>query len=344
MNNNTIRAPYLIFLGAETRPEYAKTGAGLAFWRPELVAGQFNLPGGTIDLGVPSLSIRDAKAMGVKSLVIGTASVGGVLPNEWLEHIHEAISLGMDIVSGLHQRLNDIELLQKAAIANNSRLVDVRIPPTSIPVANGKPRSGKRLLTVGTDCAIGKKYSALQVERDMKAAGINASFRATGQTGIMIAGEGIPIDSVVSDFVAGAAELVSPDNSASHWDVIEGQGSLFHPGYSAVSMGLLVGSQPDAFIVCHEANRNHFVGWESFYLPSIQQVINRTIDIGAQFNPDIKCVGLSVNTSSLKGVERIEYMKTLEEEFNIPVCDPLIDGTSNIVSHMIRSNLCEVEN
>jgi uncharacterized NAD-dependent epimerase/dehydratase family protein len=201
-------------------------------------------------------------------------------------------------------------------------------------VGTGVKRSGKRLLTVGTDCALGKKYTALALEREMKARGLNVDFRATGQTGIMISGSGIPIDAVVADFVSGAAEMVSPSNDADHWDVIEGQGSVFHPGYSAVSVGLLVGSQPDAFVVCTEAGRTHIKGWPSFELPSIGAVIQRTLDIGAQVNPSIRCVGISVNTSMLSELERAEYLAQLSSDYGLPAVDPIALGVGPLVDFL----------
>jgi len=252
-----IKAPYLIFLGEETRKTYAKTGSGIVDWRPELCKGQLNLIENGLDLGLPRMSVEEAAAAGIKSLVIGTASVGGGIPDQWLETFENALLAGLDIVGGVHKKLNDIPRLVEAAKKSGSKLIDVRVPPANIPVGTGRKRTGKRVLMVGTDCAVGKKYTALAMERDMRKIGLNADFRASGQTGIMIAGRGIPIDAVVCDFLAGAAELLSPDNDADHWDVIEGQGGIFHPGYSPVSMGLLIGSQPDAFVVCRGGqNRN----------------------------------------------------------------------------------------
>lgn len=329
-----LKAPYLIFLGNEKYRTYAKTGVGLVEWRAELCKGQYNLPGGTIDLGLPSMTLEEAVAAGIKSLVIGTASVGGGISDEWLDTLEEAARLGLDIVGGVHSRLCGVKRLSDAAAKSGARLVDVRVPPDAPPVGSGRKRSGKRLLMMGTDCAVGKKYTALALELDMRRAGINADFRASGQTGIMIAGQGIPIDSVVSDFVSGAAELLSPDNIDDHWDVIEGQGGIIHPGYSAVTMGLLVGSQPDAFIVCHEAGRTLLKGWEDFPLPAIEAVISRTIEIGRLTNPDIFCVGVSVNTSGLHQDKREQYLEALSARLGLPCVDPLCGGTGPIIQHL----------
>ena len=329
-----LRSPYLIFLGSETSATYAKTGAGVAYWRPERCMGQFNLEGGTVDLGLPKHSIESAAKAGAKTLLIGTAVIGGAIPLNWFPTLISAMDNGMDIVAGVHTRLNDIPELVEAAKRNSVRLIDVRVPPKNIPVGTGKKRSGKRLLTVGTDCALGKKYTALAINRELNNRGVDSDFRASGQTGIMIAGSGMPIDAVVADFLSGAAEMLSPDNHPNHWDIVEGQGGIFHPGYSAVSMGLLVGSQPDLFVVCHEAGRTHISGWPDFELPTINQVITRTIDIGSQVNSEIRCLGLSINTSSLGEEQALGYLRNLEVEYGLPATDPIRFGVANLVDAM----------
>jgi uncharacterized NAD-dependent epimerase/dehydratase family protein len=331
MQRISLRAPYLIFVGDERRVSYAKTGRGIADWRPELCRGQLRLDPQAADLGLPDLSVEEAAAAGVGSLVVGTALVGGSIPAAWVDTLASAARAGIDIVAGLHSRLDGIPALVEAAAAGGARLVDVRTPPPNLPVGTGEKRSGLRLLTVGTDCALGKKYTALQLELDMRAAGLDVDFRASGQTGIMIAGEGIPIDCVVADFISGAAEVLSPDNAPTHWDVIEGQGGIFHPGYAAVTHGLLIGSQPDAFVVCHAAGRTHVEGWPHVPLRSIGEVIERTVQIGSLTNPAIRCVGISVNTAALDPAERPAYLEELAQRYGLPAVDPLIDGTSAIV-------------
>jgi uncharacterized NAD-dependent epimerase/dehydratase family protein len=251
--------------------------------------------------------------------------------------VEQAAARGMDVVSGLHVRLADNPALVRAACESGARLVDVRVPPRNIPVGTGRRRRGKRLLTVGTDCAVGKKYAALSLARSMQDAGLNATFRATGQTGIMIAGSGIPIDSVVADFVSGAAEMISPDNGDDQWDVVEGQGSLFHPGYAAVSLGLLHGSQPDAIVVCHEAGRREINGWPGFALPSIAACLERNLLEGQTTNPDICCAGVCVNTSALEPDARHEYLENLSSELQLPCVDPLVEGCAPIVDYLLTA-------
>ncbi len=329
-----LAAPYLILIGQQDDPTYAKTGLGIVQWRPELVKGQLRFPGCDVDLGVPDMTVEQAIAAGARSLVIGVAPVGGSIPDSWWKIIEQAASAGMDIVSGLHIKLHERSSLADIAKASGARLVDVRTPPKNLPVGTGKKRSGRRVLMVGTDCAIGKKYTALALHQAMLDAGMNATFRATGQTGIMIAGEGVPIDAVIADFISGAAEVLSPDNAADHWDVIEGQGSLFHPGYSGVSLGLLHGSQPDAFVLCHDATRKEVSGFEHYLLPSIAECIDLHIQAGKRTNPAIRCVGISVNTSALKGEARTDYLQQLQAEHDVPCVDSLIDGCGAIAAHL----------
>jgi uncharacterized NAD-dependent epimerase/dehydratase family protein len=334
LTNIQLSPPYLILIGDLSDPTYAKTGFGIVQWRPELVAGQLRFPGCDIDLGVPDMSIAEAARIGVKSLLIGVAPIGGVVPDSWWASIEEAARAGMDIICGLHFKLTDYPVLVAAAEASGARLIDVRLPPANLPVGSGKNRSGKRVLMVAPDCAIGKKYTALALDKAMQEAGMNSTFRATGQTGIMLAGEGIPVDAVVADFISGAAELVSPANDDDHWDVIEGQGSIFHPGYSGVSLGLLHGSQADAFVLCIDPLRTHVAGWDDYALPSIQECIDQHVLLGSRTNPTICCVGISVNTSKLPAAERLDYLSNLNKQTGLPCIDPLIDGCAAIVEHI----------
>jgi uncharacterized NAD-dependent epimerase/dehydratase family protein len=287
-----------------------------------------------VDAGVADWDVASAHARGARTLIVGSAAVGGRMPDHWVASLCEAARLGIDIVAGLHIPLSSLEGLADAAQAGGARLVDVRVPPAGIPVGNGRKRSGRRVLMVGTDCATGKKYTALALARDLKAAGVDADFRATGQTGIMIAGAGMPIDAVVADFLTGAAEVLSPANAPDHWDVIEGQGSLFHPGYLQVTVGLLVGSQPDAFVVCHDPRRSHITGWPDYALPSLSDVMARTIELGRLTNPAIRCVGISLNTSKVPPGEREALMAQITAETGLPCVDPIRDGTQAIIERL----------
>ncbi|TAK55462.1 MAG: DUF1611 domain-containing protein [Gammaproteobacteria bacterium] len=328
-------APFVVFFGDIGDEIYGKTGLGLVEWRRNDCLGQVRLPGCSVDAGVPDLAVAAAKARGARTLIIGSAAVGGGIPEQWVAALCEAAAAGLDIVAGLHLRLATLPGLAAAAERGGARLIDVRVPPPGLPVGTGRKRSGLRLLTVGTDCACGKKYTALALDRELRARGRASDFRATGQTGIMIAGQGLPIDAVVSDFVTGAAEVLSPDNAPGHWDLVEGQGAIFHPGYLQVTIGLLVGSQPDAFVVCHDPLRSTIAGWPEFPLPTIGAVIGRTVGIGHLTNPAIRCVGVALNTSKVPAGERGAMLARYAAETGLPVVDPLIDGVGPIVERML---------
>ncbi len=318
--------PYLLFLGDITEPGYAKTAFGLRDWTPERCIGEHVLPGGTVSTGLPQVGFHQAVANGARGLLIGVANAGGVIPPSWLSALEEALEAGLDIVSGMHVRLASLPGLEASARRHNRRLIDVRVPPADIPVATGRKRSGRRLLTVGTDCALGKKYTALAIARGLRARGVDAEFRATGQTGIMIAGSGIPLDAVVADFVAGAAELLSPAAAPDHLDVIEGQGSLFHPAYAGVSLGLLHGSQPDLFVVCHAPSRTAVLGHPGQALPSIEAVVAQTIAMGSVTNPGIRCSGIALNTVDLSTEAAEAVIASVADRTSLPVADPLRGG------------------
>ena len=332
-----LRAPYLLFLGDIEDEVFGKTGFGLRQWCPDLISGQLRLPGCGINLNVPDVNIAEAAAQGVGSLVIGITPIGGQLPEHWFPVIREAIEAGIDIVSGLHSRLNEIPEFVEAAAESGAKLIDVRTPPDGIPVGTGAKRPGKRVLMVGTDCAVGKKYSALALTRAMNDIGMNATFRATGQTGIMIAGEGIAVDAVVADFISGAAELISPANEPDHWDVIEGQGALFNPGFAGVTLGLIHGSQADALVMCHEATLTEIVGWQGYPIPPLDECMQTYLHMARLTNPDVRFVGLSINTSKLEEDERRPYLERLSDETNLPCVDPVAQGSDAIARH-IRAN------
>lgn len=332
-----LKAPYLIFLGAEPKKKHAKTGVGIAHWRPDLCVGQQRLPGCGVDLDLPDMTPAEAAAAGAKSFVWGVAGFGGVIPPEWTDNLFDAVDAGLDIVAGTHSSLLDVPGLAEAAKSAGVSLIDVRKPPANLPVGSGKKRSGRRLLTVGTECAVGKKYTALAIAKEMADRGIDADFRATGQTGIMIVGSGIPIDAVVSDFISGAAEALSPDNDADHWDIIEGQGSLFHPAYAAVTLGLLHGSQPDVFIVCHDVGRDVVDGYPDYPTPDFPTLIAQTIEVGKLTNANICCAGFSVNTSSLTDAEREKYIAQVTAETGLPCVDAVATGVGPIVDHLVKT-------
>jgi uncharacterized NAD-dependent epimerase/dehydratase family protein len=327
--------PYLLFLGAAQSITDCKTAAGLRDWCRADVVGQTALPGCAVDLGLPWYSPAQAFAAGARALVIGVAPVGGAIPKEWWPVLHAALEADLDIVSGMHTRLGAVPGLADAARARGRSLFDVRHGERRFGAASGARRSGRRLLTVGTDCALGKKYTALAIAAALRERGLAATFRATGQTGIMIAGSGVAIDAVVADFIAGAAEWLSPDNEPAHWDVIEGQGALFHPAYAGVTLGLIHGSQPDALVLCHEPARRTIEGYPDFPIPSLESAMSQYLTAARVTNPQARFVGLSLNTSTLEPQARARVKAELGAQFDLPVIDPILDGAGAIAAAVV---------
>jgi uncharacterized NAD-dependent epimerase/dehydratase family protein len=330
-----LRKPYLLFLGDVEDKLTAKTAFGLKDWCAGDVLGEWSLPGCSVTLGLPRVSPREAAARGAGSIVVGIAPTGGMLPTHWVTELAAAAEAGLDIVSGLHARLTSFPELTQAASRSEVRLVDVRHSDRMYGAATGRKRSGKRVLTVGTDCALGKKYTALALAGSLTKRGTAASFRATGQTGIMISGEGIAIDAVIADFLAGAAEELSPDNAPDHWDVIEGQGSLYHPAYAGVTLGLLHGSQPDAIVLCHDPARRTIDEYPNFPIPDLKVAIEDYLRAARLTNPAVRCVGLSINSSSLSAAECADYFRSLTARLGLPVCDPVRTGTDVLADALL---------
>ena len=330
-----ILKPYLVFLGETEDVSFAKTGFGVRDWAPRDCVAQLRLPGCGVDLDLPDMDAMAAAAAGARSFLIGIAPVGGRIPTSWRPVLRNAVEAGLDVVSGLHERLEDVPGLAAAAKRNGVALIDIRTPPKILPVGTGLKRRGKRLLTVGTDCALGKKYTALAITAALRERGIAVDFRATGQTGILIAGGGIPIDSVVSDFLAGAAEQLSPAADDHHWDVIEGQGSLIHPGYAGVTLGLLHGSQPDAIVLCHDPTRKHIADAPHILIPPLADVADQYLRAARLTNPEVRLVGISLNTASLNADSRAGILSEVAELMQVPVFDPMRSSAMEILDRIL---------
>ena len=333
-----IQSPYLLFLGDAPDIATAKTAAGIRQWRPELCAGQLRLPGCRVDLGLPDLAPRDAAVRGIRTLVIGIANDGGFIAPHWVSAIVDALTAGLDVASGLHEPLAGVPEIAAAAQKAGRQLVEVRQPAQSFMPGTGRKRSGKRALTVGTDCAVGKKYTALAIEKEMRSRGVAADFRATGQTGIFISGRGVAVDSVVADFVSGAAEWLSPDAAPQHWDVIEGQGSLFHPAYAGVTLGLLHGSQPDALVLCHDLARAGIADYEGYPIPSYEHCFKDYLAAARLTNPAVRFAGISLNTSSLDDRAARRAVQEAAERTKLPCADPIRDGVAPIVDQILTNS------
>ncbi|MFD1510843.1 N-acetyltransferase DgcN [Lacimonas salitolerans] len=326
-----IETPYLLFLGDAPDPLAAKVAQGIKDWRPENAVGQYRMEGCKADMGLPDMDLEAAKAAGAKTLVIGVANRGGVISPAWKKVLVTALEEGFDLASGLHNLLRDEADLVAVAAATGRTLHDVRIPSVKYPIANGEKRSGKRCLAVGTDCSVGKMYTALSMDAEMRERGMKSSFRATGQTGILITGDGVPLDAVIADFMAGSIEWLTPDNDDDHWDLIEGQGSLFHVSYSGVTMALVHGGQPDALIVCHEPTRDHMRGLPGYKLPSLEAVRDMALTLARVANPACQVVGYSINTQHMAEDEARAYLADIETRLGLPATDPFRFGAGKLV-------------
>ncbi|MBY8975404.1 DUF1611 domain-containing protein [Rhodobacteraceae bacterium NNCM2] len=326
-----LEQPYLLFLGDAPDALAAKVAQGVKDWRPGVSVGQIRLPGCNADMGLKDMTVAEAVEAGAKTVVIGVANRGGLISQEWKAVLVEAMEAGMDVAAGLHTLLNKQPELVEASVRTGRTLHDVRIPTVQYPIGDGKKRTGKRVLAVGTDCSCGKMYTALAMEKTMRARGMNADFRATGQTGILITGEGVPLDAVIADFMAGAVEDLTPDNAEDHWDLIEGQGSLFHPSYSGVTMALVHGGQPDALVLCHEPTRTHMRGLPHYDVPSLEELRDTALPLARRVNPEARVIGCSINTAALSDDEAASYLAETEKRMGLPCVDPFRHGADRLV-------------
>lgn len=327
----SLQAPFLLLLGDAVDAGYIKTALGLAEWRPDDCLGQLRFDDNTISAGLSDMSLQEAKAAGVKTVVIGVAPAGGRLPDTWLTVLEDALSLGLNIGSGLHDKLNNYPSLVALAQKYQCQLTDLRTVSTDFKTGTGSKRTGRRLLTVGTDCAVGKKYTALSIYKAMRASNYDVDFRATGQTGIMLAGAGLPIDATIADFTSGAAEALSPDNNDNHWDIIEGQGAFFHPAYAGVCVSLIHGSQPDAMVLCHDPVRKTLLGHEDFNMPTVPHCINAYELVARLTNPEARVIAVSLNCKGMTNRQYLAAQQSITELTGLPCFDPIRDGADVIV-------------
>ncbi len=326
-----IQTPYLLFLGDAPDALAAKVAQGIKDWRPDNALGQFRMEGCNADMGLTDMSLQDGLDAGAKTLVIGVANRGGVISDAWKAVLVQALEMGYDIASGLHNLLREEDELQRAAKVHGRTLHDVRIPSVAYPIANGKKRRGKRILAVGTDCSVGKMYTGLCMDAEMRKRGMKSTFRPTGQTGILITGGGVPLDAVIADFMAGAVEYLTPDNDDDHWDHIEGQGSLFHVSYSGVTLALIHGGQPDALVLAHEPTRAHMRGLPEYQQPSLEALRDMALPLARVANPACQVTGVSVNTQHMGEDEAKAYLAEIEERMGLPTTDPFRFGAEKLV-------------
>ena len=331
----SFRTPYLMFLGDAADELAAKTAIGVRDWRPEWCVGQMRLDGCNADLGLPDMSVSEAVEKGCGTMIVGVANRGGIISEIWADAIVAGVEAGMDIASGLHQKLSSNPKIKDAAEKHGRTLIDVRHPTRDFPVASGVKRTGKRLLTIGTDVSVGKMYTSLAIWREMEKRDMKTTFSATGQTGIFIAGDGVSVDAVVADFISGASEWLSPDADEDHWHVVEGQGSLYHTSYAGVTLGLIHGSQPDALVICHDAARKTARGLGDKGLPSFEDVIEAGMWAAKNVNPNVEVVGVSINTKSLDDAAAEALMKATEDRLGLPCVDAVRTGVAPIVDKLV---------
>ena len=331
----SINLPYLLFFGDAWDDLSAKTAIGVYQWRPDACVGQLRLPGCVPSVDLPELTVAEGWERGARTLLVGVVIRGGVFSQAWIDTMVAALEAGMDIASGLHARLGDIPAIADAARRCGRRLHDVRHPEGHFPIGTGEPRSGRRLLTVGTDCSVGKMYTTLCLHRASGARGVDCDFRATGQTGIFIEGSGIAVDAIVSDFMSGAIEQLCPAADDDHWDLIEGQGSLFHPSYAGVSLGLLHGAQPDTLVLCHEPTRTHMRGLPGRALPDLASCIEANLAAARVVSDDVRFAGVSINTKDIEAKAARSLLESSEKELGLPCIDPARDGVDRIVDAIL---------
>lgn len=330
-----IETPFLLYLGHTADPVGVKTSRGLAEFRRGDCVGEFRYDDCPLTLGLPRMSMAEAKAAGAKTLVLGVAHPGGQMARALVSDAADALRLGMHVASGLHHRLRDVPELVALAGERGLSLIDVRDPPADIPVGTGRPRAGRRILTVGTDCSVGKMYASLALVEGLRARGEAADFRATGQTGILIAGSGVPLDAVVADFISGAIEMISPARHDGGWDVIEGQGSLFHPSFAGVSTGLLHGAQAEALVLCHDPVRQGIRGLPERPMPDLAECLDANLRTARLTSPLVRAAGVCLNTSALREDEALALCARTGHLMGLPCTDPHRFGVAAIIEELL---------
>lgn len=320
----------------------AKTAICVIRYKPEEVVAVLDRPGAgktcqeVLGVGgaIPVVgSLADAPS--ANTLLIGIAPPGGKIPPAWRAIVLEAIGRKMTVVSGLHDFLNDDPEFAQAAKEHGVQLIDVRRNEEH-DVANRKGiREGcLRIHTIGTDCSVGKMLTSVEVMRGLSRRGVDSKFVATGQTGIMIEGDGCPVDRVISDFVAGAAEKLVLANQDHEVIVIEGQGSLFHPRYSCVTLGLLHGAIPDGLILCYEMGRDRIFGMEEFSLPSLRKAIE-VYEVMANVMHPCRVIGVAINGNKFSDAEVAAQREKVRKELGLPVCDVIRHGSDELVEAVL---------
>jgi uncharacterized NAD-dependent epimerase/dehydratase family protein len=322
----------------------AKTASGLIMYKPEEVVAVIDSsqPGKTSQqvLGyggnIPVVrDLTEALKLSPNALLIGIAPRGGKLPEAWRSIIRQALEDGLDVINGLHDMLNDDPEFSRLAASKGVTIQDLREAGRYRRVAEGDPSliEAKVVLTVGTDCKSGKKITALEMAKEAQKHGWNSCFVATGQSGIVIAGEGVPIDSIIGDFMSGAIEGFLIEKSRTY-DLlcVEGQGTIIHPGYSGVSLALIHGCLPDAMILCHYPGRERIKSYR-IKIPPLTEMIRLHEDIARPVKP-CKVIGVSLNTQSLTEKEAKREIEKVKKETGLPAVDPVRFGCGKLAEEL----------
>lgn len=333
----------VILTEGHSDPRTAKTACSVIRYRPAEVVAVLDstLAGKTtqdvLQVGgsLPFVSRLD-EAPEANTLLIGIAPPGGKIPASWRAIVSEALHKGMNLVSGLHEFLGDDPEFQEAADQSGAEIWDVRKnQEKEIARCEGLDESCFRVLTVGNDCGVGKMVTAIEINQALKTAGVDAKFVATGQTGIMVEGDGCPIDCVVADFVSGAAERLVLDRQ--HHDVlmIEGQGSLAHLAYSPVTLGLMHGTAPHAMILGYEVGRTQMTSLNHRSIPPLGDLF-RAFELMANLRHPSSIIGISMNSRLLTEAQADAERSRVESEFGLPVCDVFRDGPQVLADRVLR--------
>ncbi len=303
--------------------------------------------GNGVGNGIPIVrDVSEALQHQPDTLLIGIAPIGGRLPDAWRAQVLRALNAGLHVISGLHQFLDDDPELHAAAERNRVQIWDVRRPPAdrSMRIAQHTPhRPGSHTVYLaGSDCNVGKMTAALELDREAKRRGLSSGFAATGQTGIMISGRGIPVDRLISDFTAGGVEaLVLEFTEQYDWVFVEGQGSLIHPAYSAVTLGLLHGSMPDLMILCHEAHRTTIRSYP-VPIPPLRRLIEIYEQAIGWLRP-APVVGIALNTYELDEASAREEIRRAEEETGLPATDCVRFGAGKLIDALLAQTKQETK-
>ncbi|MCI0361782.1 MAG: DUF1611 domain-containing protein [Planctomycetaceae bacterium] len=333
----------IILTEGHTEPHAGKTAASVIRYRGHEVVALLDgtqsgrTSGELLGTGDVPIVARLDDVPEANTLLLGIAPPGGKIPSNWRAIILDAIARRkMDVISGLHDFVGDDPEFSKAAKASGVTIYDVRKnTEKTIARRKGLRPDCLRVHAVGHDCSIGKMVVSIEITNGLKKRGHDAKFIATGQTGIMVEGDGLPIDCVVADFVSGAAEKLILENQ--HHDIllVEGQGSLVHPSYSGVTLGLLHGCAPQALILCYECGRDRVTGVESVEIPPLAE-IKRIYDVMSNIHQPCKIIGIGINSRILSAADAARERERVKAEFGLPACDVFRDGPDELVEAVIR--------